>query len=360
MSRRAPLALCLLLAGAQPSMAAPAQPFPELPAGQLGAIDLGELWRKLADRFRPRPEAPGPPAAPDGEALRIVSWNIQAFGENASAKRREAFGALLGRMFSESRSAHVLALQELASEGGADLFGAMLPGGAGAWKRSFEDSSDSQDNGFFLRAGVDLLCERRLFADRGRSQHPARVVFLRAGDLDFALVTVHLAYRKGQADAARRELRELLTWLSAYLGTPGADPDVIIAGDFNLPTRAGRSRSKRGRERAWSPIEEIIDDYPALSGARRTRLVALVDEPTSRDGGKAANNYDHFLVTGDLFDEEYLPGSAGRLPLADLEAVERDNGARVSDHYPISLTLRRRGAGNDGRLIHLDGHAACR
>src|SRR5207302_1876020 len=81
--------------------------------------------------------------------------------------------------------------------------------------------------------------------------------------------------------------------------------DNVVAGDFNLPTRAGKGQSRRAGARGWTPIEDVLDAH-----VLRGRFKALVDEPTSREDGEAANNYDHFLVSSHLLDTAFVRGSA--------------------------------------------------
>ena len=129
----------------------------------------------------------------------------------------------------------------------------------------------------------------------------------------------------------------------------GADPDFIVAGDFNLPTGRGKEFSVRSADRSWGPIEDSLG--PGFT--------ALVDEPTSRHGREgAANNYDHFLVSDDFLDEELVV--AGAVSSAEVALAEREAGARASDHFPIALTFRKSGADAGGKAVALDGASVCR
>ncbi len=354
---------------------------PILAAAQ-DAPDLDEIYkglrREVAEQARPLTEPrPVSPAGAKDPLTRIVSWNIQTWGSNVKEGRRQAYQAILGHMFSEGRSAQVLAVQEVAHAAGAENFTGLLPGGADRWNLSFEDSKDSQDNGFYTLKGVEVDCDRLLFlgtgtageeADKGRSLHPARMAHVRVGDFDFTIITLHLTYQDGDADASKRELKEILKWLEGYFATKGHDPDVILVGDFNLPTRRGKSLSNRASEGGWMPVEDILEEHPLFRReldrqgrrkAKATELTAFVDELTSRHQGEPANNYDHFIVSGDLLDEEFIQGSAGPIPANFLHAVEKEKGVYVSDHYPISAGFRTGGKGNNGRKIKRDGLLAC-
>lgn len=271
------------------------------------------------------------------EDFALVSWNVQTFGAVKPARQalcREAYQDVL------STGVLVLAIQEIANDKGERIFQSLLPGGADAWSASFQDTSDSQDNALFFR-NDRVSAPRRGFLyadavsgrpDRAKAAHPIRWAHVRVDDFDFTLVTVHLTFKKGDASAAKKELWALLDWLSDYLADPKNDPDVIVAGDFNLPSEKGRLESRRAGEARWMSIESVIREHGKLSEGP-SRLTVLVDEPTSRDEGGPVNNYDHFLVSQDVF-EEFL--SAGRGPTAI---------PKVSDHYPILGWFRSKGPG---------------
>lgn len=316
--------------------------------------DLGQAFSELGGAIKSRPiQSARPPSSGGGEPVRILSWNVRTFGRRIKEERAAAFESILSRLFSENRNTKVLAVQEVSNEGGSTNFDAMLPGRDARWAPSFQNTSDSQDNAIFAREGAEVHCEKFVFdVGSAKSKHPARAAHIRIGDLDFTLVTLHLAFKNGDADDSRRELRHALNWLKKYLAEKTNDPDVILAGDFNLPTRAGKQISVRASEGKWAPIEDTLDTYPEFKDGG---LVALVDDLTSRRQGETANNYDHFLITGDLAREEYVEGSAGVVDDETINRVEGQRDVLASDHLPISARLRTGGQGADGRLIHLDG-----
>lgn len=320
--------------------------------------DGQELAEKVSKRASPRP------------VVRILSWNIQTFGASVSPEREAAYGEILGQMLSTSRSARIMALQEIANATGAAKVSGLLPGGTDRWRGSFTNTNDGMDNGFFAANDVGMDCERPLFAeegedgrwrgDREKMVHPPRAAHIRVGDLDFTLITVHLTFKGGDTRESGRELWNLMNWLAQYLSKDGADPDVVIAGDFNIPTKKGAS--------GGLTLEDFIGKHPTFGSPEATAggrlapwaLVPFVDQATSRNRqGKPVNNYDHFLLTGDLYNEEYSIGSAGVVPHDYMHAIEAQHGVLVSDHYPISAGFYTSGTGNDGRPIAPDGDSAC-
>lgn len=263
----------------------------------------------------------------------LVSWNVQTFGrvpQKRQALCREAYEEVI------SSSVWVLAAQEVANERGSRLLMELLPGGSAAWQASFADTPDPMDNGVYFRGEAHAPRRGLLFADpvtgepdRAKMRHPARWAWLLVEDFDFTLVSVHLSYKKGEPEEPVRELKNLLDWLADHLADPKNDPDVVIAGDFNLPTEAGKPLSARAQDAGWPTLESVIGEHGRLAGKVRV----LVDEPTSRGDRGPANNYDHFIVTGDALEELVW---AGRGPTAIAEA---------SDHYPVVARFRSRGPG---------------
>ncbi|MDP3541977.1 MAG: endonuclease/exonuclease/phosphatase family protein [Elusimicrobiota bacterium] len=310
------------------------------------AADLNDTFRDMWERFRGHRPPAAPPAG-DASALgRLVSWNVQALGRKASKAKKDALRLTLGSALAGAGSA-ILAAQEVANDKGAETLSRQLPGGGRGWTMSFEDTSAAMNNAIFAGPGVTVNCSGNLELEGVR--HTPHMAHVTVGSVDFTVLSVHLSYAKGDASASVAELQVIMDWVRERAAQPGADPDFIIAGDFNLPTGRGKELSVRSTDRSWGPIEDALG--PGFT--------ALVDEPTSRRGRQgSANNYDHFLVSDDFLEEELVV--AGAVNTAEVELAEREAGTRASDHYPIALTFRKAGAGRDGRAVALDGTSICR
>jgi len=335
-------------------------------SSQYGGLSesIGQQGSKIRDRQKEFALQRQMAQAQRRSIFRILSWNVQTFGK--LKPEREAAYEMLGEMFSSKRSSKVLALQEVANDKGSDTFSDLLPGGGKRWNKSFQNTSDSQDNGFYTQKSVEVECDEFLFArenedggyDRDdKAQHPVRAAHMRVGDFDFTLITLHLTFKGGDTNASGEELKDILRWLENYFDNPENDPDVILAGDFNMTTRAGATSSRK------VTLEDIIEQFPTFQRTydadgkrvpKKTELIALVDAPTSRHKGETKNNYDHFIVSGDVYDEEYVGGSAGPIPAAFIEAAEKAHDVYVSDHLPISAGFLSKGTGNDGETIRSD------
>lgn len=318
---RAALAL-LVLFGAAPSFAVDEGREAHSPQTADLPGTLKDWWERL--RGRPMPPIP----VPADETARVVSWNLQALGKSLPQKRKEALRLAVSRLLA-GRTTTVLAAQEVANEAGSKTLTRMLPDAGRGWTASFEDTSAAMNNAVYAGPGARVACGGNLALDG--VTHPPHMAHVSIGAADFTLVSVHLTYAKGDASASLAELERILAWAREQAARPGVDPDFVIAGDFNLPTRRGKAASARAGSAAWTPLDE------ALGGD----FIPLVDEPTSRSGrAGVANNYDHFLVSADFAAEELL--DAGVLDAAAVRAAEAEGGARTSDHYPIAMGRRAR------------------
>jgi uncharacterized protein (TIGR03437 family) len=285
--------------------------------------------------------------------LGVVSWNVQVGGTSTSESAlrppmvRSAFERLFGGSY------QILAAQEISGAANAAALTGMLPGGAENWIALFTDTTDSQDNGFWLRSGVKASAFSTLFVhsatdssgrrlvDESRTTHPPVVASFTWGDFDLTLIAVHLTFADGQTQESARELREVLNYLDWYFQQPGHDPDVIICGDFNIPTRLSGQIGSGGVN-----LDPIFEDDPRFRVGNR-RLVATVHEPTSRSpaaqGGLPRNSYDHFILSIDAL-EEFI--QARRVDPEILTADPDDPELRLtSDHFPIVALFRTSGEG---------------
>lgn len=283
------------------------------------------------------------PATTSVETFKVVSWNVQTFG-NVQGARAQGFSRVFPKLLDDK--VRIFAAEEVARQESADVLTSWLPNHQ-AWRALFTDSPDSQDNGIWIRsdkASVDK--QGYLFsidgtADRAKSLHPAYMAHLAVEDFDFTLVALHLTYKAGDAAASQKEFNNMLEWLAEYLKDPKNDPDVVFVGDYNLPTRKGKMESVRAKDNKWVPLEDMIGEEEATL-AKPLHLVVLVDTPTSRSQKSPRNNYDHFIMTAHAFQDLV---SAERIDRSVIDDADRDLSKQVSDHYPIVATFKCRGLG---------------
>lgn len=297
--------------------------------------------------------------------LGLLSWNIQVGGvtTDPSSQRPSMVEDALKRAFQGTYS--LLAAQEISGSANSQVLLDLLPDELGNWTASFVDTTDTQDNGFWFRSPASVADERTLFttsltdasgrlvSDPVRAVHPPRAAHFKVGDFDFTHITVHLTFADGNTGESVREMKVLLDYLDEYFATPGHDPDVIISGDFNIPSRLSGQTGSGG-----VVLDQVFEEDQRFQIGER-RFVTLVHEPTSRkslaNGGSPASNYDHFVVSADSLEELVL---ARRVSTDVLTEDPDDPEQRLtSDHFPIVAFFRTRGAdiGLDGepRLMSL-------
>lgn len=274
------------------------------------------------------------------KTFELVSWNVQTFGA-MDAKRLALIKPAYKMVF--STSVIVFAAQEIAHDNGLKLFESLLPGGTTTWRASFENTPDSQDNGIFFRIDQSTITAQGfLFAnkktgkpDRAKAIHPVRWSHVKVDGFDFLLLSLHLTFKEGDAAASKKEFFAVLDWLKAYTQSANNDPDIIITGDFNLPSEKGKAFSDRHAEKKWLPLEGMIQEHGFfIEGPKK--LHVLVDEPTSRPQKKPANNYDHFIVSESVFKRLV---SVGRIPREFIDSADVGKSGRISDHYPVEAVF---------------------
>ncbi len=301
-------------------------------------------------------EIPNDRALVPEDWLAVVSWNIQVGGTSTdpSATRPNLVAGALRSLFGGTHQ--LLAAQEISAVSNSEILRGLLPGGSASWRSSFIDSEDSMDNGTWFRLAAFVRDSFALFTsptptpglvsrDAGKSLHPPHVARIEVGDFDFTLISLHLTFDDGNSRESARELANILDYLDSYFNDPEHDPDVILCGDFNLPSRLSNQTGRDG-----IILDAVLDADPRFHDGER-RFAVTVHEPTSRapvaSGGEPRNNYDHCLISADAL-EEFV--QARRVdPAIVTDHPEDPESQLTSDHFPIVAFFRTRGPG-----IHLD------
>lgn len=293
-------------------------------------------------------------AVPDG-VLALVSWNIQTGGTapESGRLRPPQVEKALGVFFAGSYQ--LLAAQEIASDRHSTKLLDQLPGPTSNWAASFTNTTSRLDNGFWFRSGTvtaregNVILHSATFDSSGRiivdddlSKHPPRIAHFTVGDFDFTLISLHLTFQDGDTGASVRELENVLDFLDVYFYTPGHDPDVIITGDFNTPSRLSQAPGFDGLTIGGV----IAADLRFQTGERR--LVVTVHEKTSRKkNGDPNKNYDHFILSADCMEEFIQARRMNTSILLEHSDEVQPDGTRrrTSDHFPIVAFFRAQGAG---------------
>ena len=301
----------------------------------------------------PLPEIPDDRSPIPADWLGLVSWNTQVGGTSPdpTAERPPMVRSALATLFEGTYQ--ILAAQEVPNSESADLLSTLLPGGTARWGMSFFDTTDTMDNGFWYQTGVTRRdsfalfvtdqtdASGRILADNTKALHPPQVAQFEAGDFDFTLITLHLDFADGDASQTVRELRNVLDYVDWYFDQPDHDPDVIVCGDFNLPSKLSGQTASGG-----ITLDSVFDQDPRFQIGER-RFVVTVHEPTSRSsaatGGLPVSNYDHCVLSADTM-KAFV--EARRVSTDILTSSPEDPEARLtSDHFPIVAFFRTKGEG---------------
>ncbi len=134
-------------------------------------------------------------------------------------------------------------------------------------------------------------------------KHPVQAAFIAYEGFDAIIVTLHLMF----TDLAVREQEKVLLQ-SVVNDMLQRDPDVIIAGDFNITE---------------AEIQELADSL-----GMQVMVPPDQDGVGTTHGANGGNRYDHFLISPDLANEEAI--SCEIQVYSDEEIAKK-----VSDHMPV-------------------------
>lgn len=142
-------------------------------------------------------------------------------------------------------------------------------------------------------------------------------------------------------EQSARELRSILDYLDWYFSQPDHDPDVVICGDFNMPSLLSKQQGRDGLT-----VDSVFQQDSRFQVGER-RFAVTVHEPTSRSsaaqGGLPVSNYDHCVLSADTL-KAFV--QARRVDPTILTDNPQDPEARLtSDHFPIVAFFKTRGTG---------------
>ena len=307
---------------------------------------------KTTAALSPLPEIPNDRVAVPRDWLALVSWNTQVGGTSTDigAPRPPMVQAALSNLFGGTYQ--ILAAQEVPNEESADLLTSLLPQGTTNWQASFFDSTDTMDNGFWFQHNATLrdsfllnvtnqILSNEIVTNPTRAIHPPQVAQFAVDDFGFTLVTLHLTFADGNTTESARELRSVLDYLDWYFNQQDHDPDVIVCGDFNMPSQLSGQQGQDG-----ITLDSVLQQDPRFQVGER-RFAVTVHERTSRSsaaqGGLPVSNYDHCVISANTL-KAFV--QARRIDTAILTDNPQDPEVRLtSDHFPIVAFFRTRGTG---------------
>jgi hypothetical protein len=248
--------------------------------------------------------------------IEIVSWNIENFpkaGGTTLAALRTIIPLLGVDLYAVEEISDTISFQQLV---------AGLAGYEGFYSGD-DYGSFYQKTGVIYRSSVvSITSVRQLFRHNDSVTRPpldVQVVATANGrTFDFELIVVHL--KAGSTDEDRALRRATCRLMKEYIDgrlQGGADPDIIVAGDWN---------DELGDPPGQNSFQAFLDD--TLNYRFLTMPLVGNSRQSSYIGGGLI---DHVMVTRDALDE-YGGGWTETLRLDDEVANYRD---QVSDHRPV-------------------------
>lgn len=259
------------------------------------------LWEHRSHQA-PSP-APEPPAQISSESLRIATWNLRQFSGSTSRDWRGIVEIINQSQFD------LLAIQEVKGAGEAidQLLNLLGP----PWRGSSLSplTGNSERFAFLYRSDrVQEVGRPHLLTGAGVTvfDRTPYVGSFRAGQFDFALVSVHLSYTD---TARRRREAEALSRFARDIANQGPEHDVIVLGDFN---------EQRGNL-------ANLAYFDSMSWKR------LITEPTNLSGRDIFDN----LLIDPKYSREWS-GRSGVVRFDETRFGNDDPSAReaISDHRP--------------------------
>ncbi len=229
-----------------------------------------------------------------GERLTFVTWNIRGYPEN-KRPHTDWFHRQLSKM-----AVDVLCVQEVANlERVEDL----RSRDDRLARSAFADSPSGTDNAILC---VDKVMLEGL-ADPVGFQHPPQVAWVSWKGFDAVVVSLHLSWK--DRSLRRQEIQRLGDLLA---DVRAIDPDILLAGDFNL-------------------TEDAIESLAEQIG------MEVMTPPHQRGLGTVhtGRRYDYFLLSPDLANEEFVSVHIETFSGDDLAIAKQ-----VSDHLPVVAWFR--------------------
>ena len=186
------------------------------------------------------------PSSKIDETLNIATWNIREFGKKA---RSEAAIHYLAEILGQFDLIGVVELRDNLQDLGRVLkilgpywravYSDMIPDPGGNRERVayLYDKRAVVFNGLAAEANEPRQKKGFEYLPATSFWRAPYLASFRAGNFDFVALTTHIRWGDG-AEARREELGRLADWIEAKrLEKTGEDKDLIVMGDFNIPSR---------------------------------------------------------------------------------------------------------------------------
>ena len=186
------------------------------------------------------------PSSKIDETLNIASWNIREFGK---ARRSEAAVHYLAEILGQFDLAGIVELRDDLTDLGRVLkilgpywravYSDMIPDAGGNRERLgfIYDKRTVTFNGLAAEANQPRTKKGEEYLSEDSFWRAPYMASFKAGSFDFVVLTTHI--RWGDSEKARAaEIGRLADWIEAKrLEKTTEDKDLIVMGDFNIPSR---------------------------------------------------------------------------------------------------------------------------
>lgn len=276
----------------------------------------------------PEPPPPGDliQVTPFGEdnTLEIATWNLETFPKDDGDTIFDV------KEIIRDLDIDIYAVQEISDDAAfwrlVDSLNAIAP--EDRYEGRLNDLASFLKTGIiYKRAVVQVLADTHLFVgDYDFAGRPPYALRLKAQKnlraFDFTLIVIHLKAFDSSEDRRRR--RNAIQKLNAYIDNQvlsGADPDFVVAGDWN-----DRLEDPPGSN-VFGPFLDDTLHYRFLT-------LPLAGDPDEYSfiGGSFRSLIDHILITASI--DTLYPGHVTRVLKLDQEFNAYES--EVSDHRPVA------------------------
>lgn len=278
-----------------------------------------------------------PPSALD-ETLKIATWNIRRFGAKDRSKAAIHCIAEILNQFD------LIAITELNNRLG-DLSRTMKLLGP-YWRVIYNDTiMDRQGNqeriGYLFDSRVVRFTGLAAEADPARQIDPTtgealpaftfwRAPFIasfQAGTFDFILVTAHTRWGSKAKDRLA-PIKGIAQWIKAMTANPQQrDKDIILMGDFNIPSMKPRSKYYRAITSGGLRVPPGLEDVKTTTLSKGKRYDQILHYPQS------TSNFTGNGGTVDFWDH-------GRLWKTGFGHLSKTRFThQLSDHLPLWVEI---------------------
>jgi endonuclease/exonuclease/phosphatase family metal-dependent hydrolase len=271
-----------------------------------------------------KPEAKTTPAPVSKPAeLRVMTWNLEWFQDPRHGPADDARQYQSVKQILQESGMSLIGVVEIASQPDFERLLGELKGYSGLLSTY---KSPQKVGLIYANTQFELTESRELTEVASAGRSPLEVSLRRRWDgLPLCVIVIHA---KAMADLkSYRKRAAFAEELKAYLDRERAAVPLIILGDFNDLLSGSITAGMP------SPYQNFVDD-PAYFAATRV----LNTEPKGENSGSWGKTIDHIMVSDEL---------GPRVKKDSADVLQKELRARftkytrnVSDHYPVTLTLK--------------------